>query len=927
MAIDYIIGAIQLLSAAVNVLALGSFWITPGLRTTANRFVINLLIVNIVGCVALTPALWLHGGLSPTVYSESRPIYDNEANTFTTVLPSLSARRNDSTVKPTVSVEIFATKQIFAQNNDTEHIANIHGDEHKRQTNRTANSDNNQTMTNKTWSPTKNVQYSDCTRLFLLDLVAALGGLSVMLVVGDTWCAITDPLRYHSRISGLKSWILIVATWFVSILFCIASALRRDCRLITTEITTQLQKITSTNHDAAVTIESDGPSNRTTSMVGDSLHFDDIYNLIYSCTFFVVIILLPICLVCAMYWKIFSEARQNGLRMRQNGSSPLLQSALNLATASAHLPPPVNHLDHSCSVIGEEDSDNATDSLASSRSNVIQVTLRRNSMAATTSPIHHVSIIKDSNYRTAQTKFHSSAHRVNYLSGQPSPSIHRRYLEIPKFQETYHSNINESKNQMTEMNGHDASSDESSTIEKRRCLPFEHRIIYDPMSSDVVNELRQVHSTPDLQKSIQTELSMLADGRCGVKHSSDKKIHSSGSIDKHASTAIPTRRPSIYTPPKALSYMTSIRHRLSNASSIFKYREESRAARISILVVIMFLFSYFPYGLLVLLQGRATFFANSSCLGVLFLLIANLFSPFIFAYRNRRVRRGVCRLFGVDAKTNERLQKQRMIAHGNMRANSCRERKRKTKVVRINRYSAKSASFSSGSIDQPKYTQVPLMEPKNAETTHQKYNKPKDCAVYMDDNLCSTKIVAIEECSSDDVSPSSPLQPPPSPIKDDDNEQTNGCVSSNVINFIANCTINSGSNCKLDQSDSMDDDAAIAKYVINDIVNNKNCANGVKDMNHEQPNRIPFHLNHINNNNNINLNMCSLAKNGNVNNKTRGMNCNFGSNTGANVIKQKISLLRNVCKQTTKKRSPTNCGSPTSPDHQFYFDPTKPVNV
>lgn len=184
MAIDYIIGALQLLSAAVNVLALGSFWITPGLRTTANRFVINLLIVNIVGCLALTPALWLHGGLSPTVYSETQPIYDNEENTFTTIAsPSLPTPQIDSTVKANVFVEIFATKQIFVQNDDVEIIADIHEDEHKIQTNHTTNSQRvepkrNHTTTkptNKTWSPTKNVQYSDCTRLFLLDLVAALG--------------------------------------------------------------------------------------------------------------------------------------------------------------------------------------------------------------------------------------------------------------------------------------------------------------------------------------------------------------------------------------------------------------------------------------------------------------------------------------------------------------------------------------------------------------------------------------------------------------------------------------------------------------------------------------------------------------------------------------------------------------------------------
>lgn len=63
MALDYIIGGLQLISAAVNALALGAFWISPGLRTTANRFAINLLIANIVACISLTPAFWLNGGL------------------------------------------------------------------------------------------------------------------------------------------------------------------------------------------------------------------------------------------------------------------------------------------------------------------------------------------------------------------------------------------------------------------------------------------------------------------------------------------------------------------------------------------------------------------------------------------------------------------------------------------------------------------------------------------------------------------------------------------------------------------------------------------------------------------------------------------------------------------------------------------------
>lgn len=71
MALDYIIGGLQLLSAAVNVLALGAFWISPGLRATANRFVINLLVANIIACLALTPGLWLHGGLKTRFHMDS----------------------------------------------------------------------------------------------------------------------------------------------------------------------------------------------------------------------------------------------------------------------------------------------------------------------------------------------------------------------------------------------------------------------------------------------------------------------------------------------------------------------------------------------------------------------------------------------------------------------------------------------------------------------------------------------------------------------------------------------------------------------------------------------------------------------------------------------------------------------------------------
>lgn len=77
MAIDYIIGGLQSTSFAINILALGAFWISPGLRTTANRFTINLLVANLIACLALTPALWLNGGLKTRFHIKHNTIVGN----------------------------------------------------------------------------------------------------------------------------------------------------------------------------------------------------------------------------------------------------------------------------------------------------------------------------------------------------------------------------------------------------------------------------------------------------------------------------------------------------------------------------------------------------------------------------------------------------------------------------------------------------------------------------------------------------------------------------------------------------------------------------------------------------------------------------------------------------------------------------------
>lgn len=213
MAIDYIIGALQLLSAAVNVLALAAFWVTPGLRTTANRFVINLLVVNIVGCLVLTPALFLHGGLKPEAQRQTLPyqtLHSVDDTISETTLPFLSQNVAADKTRIQTMPEEIVTKCIEIKGKRQCDTVQIERNKHSTETFEKTDfqDDNGQLEIMKdTFEdgydidsdtveridtvvvdaapiidastsdniPTTDVISSDCTRFWGFDLVAALG--------------------------------------------------------------------------------------------------------------------------------------------------------------------------------------------------------------------------------------------------------------------------------------------------------------------------------------------------------------------------------------------------------------------------------------------------------------------------------------------------------------------------------------------------------------------------------------------------------------------------------------------------------------------------------------------------------------------------------------------------------------------------------
>ncbi|XP_055907146.1 uncharacterized protein LOC129942301 [Eupeodes corollae] len=594
MAIDFLIFGFLVISFIINLLPLGAFWVTPGLRTTANRFVINLLIINLIGCCILAPTLYLSDDdesfhqIGSEQVALTTALRTQSQNTTTMVnaggpgvaFHNKSEHSSDSQMTTFQCNSTYCSEQLtFIEERDEEKIVITELNEKKL-------SDMLRLLKSTTTTMRPGV------RCWSIDLAAALGALSVLLVVGDTWMAVRDPLRYHSRISGLKSWVLIAMTWVLGVLFGVMSALRE----INFQYNTVFEKRRNTSLE---------------QIQVSSFSHSTIFSMIFACIYFIVIILLPFGFVCGMYWRIFSEAKENGLRMRQNGSSPLLQSATNLTHSQ------------------EQQQRNA------------HLLMRRNSITNSTNnnsggggglqlKIDRKRNHKDSIPTTTNTT--TTSNTVKIAEAKKPKSI------LPPLSEPDETSLTEEGNTSATTTVNPLALCQSTKREIKRNYSVRQLPVaglsshQDTIECSRLNSFRQIKSSPNLQK--RSSLTGL-----------ETTFHLRNHHHPHAS-------------PKSLSYMTSIRRRLSNASSLFKQREESRAARISILVVIMFLVSYLPYGLLVLLQDRLIDnFPHSTQLAVLMILLANFSSPFIFAYRNKRVRHGVTRLFGLDARSKDhRLQ-------------------------------------------------------------------------------------------------------------------------------------------------------------------------------------------------------------------------------------------------------------------------------
>jgi predicted membrane protein len=117
--------------------------------------------------------------------------------------------------------------------------------------------------------------------------------------------------------------------------------------------------------------------------------------------------------------------------------------------------------------------------------------------------------------------------------------------------------------------------------------------------------------------------------------------------------------------PSVRSTMSSLKYRISNAS-MFRHREETRAARVSALVIVMALVCWLPYVTVLGLRTLTDIPLYVQYVSVTLLLSAALISPCLFAYRNRRIQREARRLLGIplrnkDGRSRRSPQQQKLM--------------------------------------------------------------------------------------------------------------------------------------------------------------------------------------------------------------------------------------------------------------------------
>ena len=194
---------------------------------------------------------------------------------------------------------------------------------------------------------------------------------------------------------------------------------------------------------------------------------------------------------------------------------------------------------------------------------------------------------------------------------------------------------------------------------------------------------------------------------------------------------LPSRTPSLRSTSSQIVH--NLRYRISNAS-LFLYREEARAARVSVLVLVLVVCCWMPYHVLLALHGFGGWTSRLPSyayhLTLVAVLINALSSPFLYAYRSRRIQREVRRLFGLPPKSRKGVHR-RSLRCGDLSARNGKRRAKSLRSLSPRRQLLRKQVRGAGDVLSPEEIQAALSGSRFSSTV-------EEPASYSTDNSTAT---------------------------------------------------------------------------------------------------------------------------------------------------------------------------------------------
>ncbi|CAL7950274.1 unnamed protein product [Xylocopa violacea] len=191
-------------------------------------------------------------------------------------------------------------------------------------------------------------------------IVTTSSFLSVLLIAVDQYFAVVDPLHYRARVDKLKSGILIVSIWFISVIFGILAFFNPNPKSFLLSCISRNRSWSSNTisfdpvpeSTVLTVLENNGTNRLNLSEIPDiidsieSVRFDDdidlidnttvmfnkfingtlTYGFVYTIVYTIFAYLIPFIAVCWIYVSIYVAAHRNSERARRTGSRPILSS-------------------------------------------------------------------------------------------------------------------------------------------------------------------------------------------------------------------------------------------------------------------------------------------------------------------------------------------------------------------------------------------------------------------------------------------------------------------------------------------------------------------------------------------------------------------------------------------------------------------------